>query len=36
MGIPVDQLISTMYYNTTRKQAKKLVEEGLVDEDNDT
>lgn len=35
MGIPVENLIQTMYYNTTRKMAMKQVDEGLAEESGD-
>lgn len=34
-GIPVDQVVSKMYYNTARKAAQKLVDEGLADSDTE-
>lgn len=33
MGVPVDLLLSQMYYNTSRKQAAKEVAEGLEEEE---
>ena len=35
LGVPLDQVISRMYYNTTRKVAQKLVDEGLADSDSE-